>query len=307
MEKYEKIGNVILNYEFYSGKDEYSDGDIENDMLELIKNNDDVLEIISNDSRWPILYHFSPVRYNILEWYDMKKDATVLEIGSGCGAVTGVLCKKAKNVKCIELSKRRSLINAYRNKDYDNLEIMVGNFNDISINEKYDYITLIGVLEYADYYTDSKDSFVDFLKNVSRYLKEDGRLLIAIENKFGLKYWAGFAEDHTGKGFDSIENYVNTDSKVRTFSRNGLEKIVAKAGLEDIQFYYPMPDYKMPTEIYSDECLPTKEDIIFTQKSYDNNRIKLFDENLAYQNIIEEGMFPFFANSFFVDAGFREV
>lgn len=35
-------------------------------------------------------------------------------------------------------------------------------------------------------------------KKISGYLKEDGKLLIAIENKFGLKYWAG-SEDHTGK------------------------------------------------------------------------------------------------------------
>ena len=261
MEKYEKIGNVILNYEYYNGSDEYSDGDVENDMLELIKSNDDVMDIISKDNRWPILYHFSPVRHNILEWYDMEKDASVLEIGSGCGAVTGVLCKKAKNVKCIELSRRRSLINAYRNKDYDNLEIMVGNFNDISITEKYDYITLIGVLEYADYYTDSKDSFVDFLKNVSRYLKDDGRLLIAIENKFGLKYWAGFTEDHTGRCFDGIENYAETESKVRTFSRKELEILVKNAGFKNVEFYYPMPDYKMPLEIYSDYYLPTSSDI----------------------------------------------
>lgn len=307
MNKYEKIENVILNYEFYNGTDEYSDGDIENEMLELIKNNDNVMDIINSDSRWPILYHFSPVRQNILEWYDIKPNANILEIGSGCGAITGVLCRKAQKVTCVELSRRRSLINAYRNKKHDNLEIMVGNFNDIKLQEKYDYITLIGVLEYADYYTDAKDSFVSFLQNVSSYLKEDGRLLIAIENKFGLKYWAGFAEDHTGRGFDGIEGYVETESKVRTFSRDGLEKIIRKAGFNNVSFYYPMPDYKMPTEIYSDDYLPSKADINLGQNSYDNNRLKLFDENLAYQNIIDENKFSFFANSFFVDAGFSEV
>lgn len=307
MDKYEKVDNVILNYQYYSGKDEYSDGDIEDDMLELIKNNSDVMDIISKDSRWPVLYHFSPVRHNILEWYDMKEDAAVLEIGSGCGAVTGVLCKKAKSVKCIELSRRRSLINAYRNREYDNLEIVVGNFNDVIIEEKYDYITLIGVLEYADYYTDSTDSFVDFLKNVAGHLKEDGRLLVAIENKFGLKYWSGFVEDHTGRCFDGIENYAESESKVRTFSRKELEKMMQMAGFKNVEFYYPMPDYKMPLEVYSDEYLPSKSDINVEQRTYDNNRLKLFNENLAYQNIIDEEMFPFFANSFFVDAGMNEV
>ncbi len=45
-----------------------------------------------------------------------KKDASVLEIGAGCGAISGVLCRNAKHVTSVDLSKRRSLINANRNK-----------------------------------------------------------------------------------------------------------------------------------------------------------------------------------------------
>ena len=181
----EQIGKVTLDYTFYNGQDQYSDGDIENDLLQLIMEEPDVEKILAEDDRWPVLYHFSPVRQNILEWYPFKKDASVLEIGAGCGAVSGVLCRNAKHVTSVDLSKRRSLINANRNKEYDNLTIMVGNFNDVVLKEKYDYITLIGVLEYAGYYTDDKHPFAAFLKKISGYLKEDGKLLIAIENKFG--------------------------------------------------------------------------------------------------------------------------
>lgn len=38
----ENIGNVILDYEFYSGLDLYSDGDIEDELLEIAKNSDEV-------------------------------------------------------------------------------------------------------------------------------------------------------------------------------------------------------------------------------------------------------------------------
>lgn len=50
-----------------------------------------------------------------------------------------------------DLSKRRSTINAYKNQDASNLEIMVGNFNVVAekMEERFDYVTLIGVLEYA--------------------------------------------------------------------------------------------------------------------------------------------------------------
>ena len=54
---------------------------------------------------------------------DIKKEDEVLEIGSGMGAVTGALARNCKKVDCIELSKRRSLANAYRNKSYNNIEI----------------------------------------------------------------------------------------------------------------------------------------------------------------------------------------
>lgn len=107
-----------------------------------------------------IIFHLSDKIYwsGIL----LKKDASVLEIGAGCGAVSGVLCRNAKHVTSVDLSKRRSLINANRNKEYDNLTIMVGNFNDVVLKEKYDYITLIGVLEYAGYYTDDEHPFEAF-------------------------------------------------------------------------------------------------------------------------------------------------
>lgn len=297
----EKIGNAILNYEFYKGDDQYSDGDIEDDILRLLQGNEDVLEILENDHRWPVLYHLSPVRQNILEWYDMKDGADVLEVGAGCGAITGVLCRKAKKVICNDLSKRRSLINATRNKQYSNLEIYIGNFNDVVLTQKFDYITLIGVLEYARYYTESLNPFVDFLKNIKKYLKEDGKLLIAIENKYGLKYWAGAREDHTGVSYDGLEGYINTQSKAETFSKKGLTKIIREAGYNSVDFYYPLPDYKFPTQIFSDYNLPKADDIAIGRESYDNSRILSFDENMVYRGLIDEGMFDFFANSFFVE------
>lgn len=48
------------------------------------------------------------------------------------------------------------MINYERNKHYDNLEIIVGNFNDIKFENKFDYITLIGVLEYARLFTNTR-------------------------------------------------------------------------------------------------------------------------------------------------------
>lgn len=299
----EKIGNVTIDDTFYSGTDEYSDGSIENELLEYVKKYEDEMEILKLDHRWPILYHISPVRKNILEWYEFKQDAEVLEVGAGCGAVTGAICERAKAVTDIELSMKRSMINAYRNKRYDNLKIMVGNFNDIRLEHKYDYITLIGVFEYAAYYTPEENSFATFLTRLKEVLKKDGKLLIAIENKFGLKYWAGSAEDHTGCYFDGIMGYAQTKAKVRTFSKDELIRIITGAGFSKYKFYYPFPDYKFAQQIFSDEYLPDKNEIVCSLDSFDNDRLRLFDETAAFKNIIESGRFDFFSNSYFIEIG----
>ena len=299
---FDYVEKVKLNYEFYKGSDEYSDGDIEDEMLEIAKScssQEDIDKLLRSDDRWPILYHFSDIRHNILNWYDFDKDSSVLEIGAGCGAVTGLFCERCGKVTSVDLSKRRSMINAYRNRAYDNLEIIVGNFEDIEFTEKYDYISLIGVLEYSIYYIGTDDPFNDMLRKVRALLKPQGKLLIAIENKYGLKYWLGACEDHTGRIFDGIEGYRDVD-KVRTFSKDTLDRMLLDVGFCKNEFYYPMPDYKMPLRIYADDTLPTDDDIIGISPSYDRDRVTFMDEANVWKSVCDDNMFGFFANSFLI-------
>ena len=255
----EIIGNITLDYTYYAGEDLYSDGAVEDHLLKIAMDCKENLynDVIAREKSWPVLYHFSHIRQNIAQWLPISKADQVLEIGSGCGAVTGILAKKAGVVRCIELSKKRSYINAYRNRKENNIRIDVGNFQDIEQNltEKYDYITLIGVFEYSEGYIGGKDPYVNMLKKISAHLKPGGRIVIAIENRLGLKYWAGCREDHVGEFFEGLEGYSHT-SGVKTFSRGELEKVIRAAGNFQMDFYYPYPDYKFPMTIYSDRRLP---------------------------------------------------
>ncbi|MBD5095951.1 MAG: class I SAM-dependent methyltransferase [Lachnospiraceae bacterium] len=302
----ELIGNVKLNYQFYSGSDEYSDGDIEDELLEIVKNNEtkEFNHIIADRKNWAVLYHLSEIRNNILGVIDFCGDESVLEIGSGCGAITGKLAASAKTVTCIDLSKKRSLINAYRNKEKDNIEILVGNFETIEkgLEEKYDIITLIGVFEYAQYYISSNNPYGDFLQMVKKHLKPNGKIIIAIENKFGMKYWAGCKEDHLNEFFVGIEGYQNVN-RAKTFSNNELKDFLEEQNLSDYKFYYPYPDYKFATCIYSDEYLPQLGELRNNMRNFDNDRLYLFDEGKAFDNVIKSGMFPFFSNSYLVVCG----
>lgn len=298
-----------VNYDFYTGKDEYCDGDIEKDIIKYLDEygEENYKEIFKKDIRWPVFYHITPIRKNILKWYEFKQDAEVLEIGAGMGAITGILCDKAKEVTSVELSKQRALAIEKRCKNKKNLEIIVGNFNDIKFNKKFDYITLIGVLEYASLYTNTDNPYNDFLMQISSLLKEDGKLLIAIENQFGLKYFSGAPEDHTGKVYDGINGYENKKG-IRTFGKEVLKEMLNKAGFKYTKFYYPMPDYKLPNIIFSDEYKPSKKTLenYLPYLSNENSSVK-FDEKKSYEDIIENGKFDFFANSFFVETSKKEI
>jgi 2-polyprenyl-3-methyl-5-hydroxy-6-metoxy-1,4-benzoquinol methylase len=291
-----------LNLNFYKGTDYYSDGEVEDDLLEIVKKTKDYSDVLFNDNRWPVLYHLSPIRQNIINWYPFKKKSSILEIGGGCGAITGALCQSVNEVKVIELSKRRSVINYERHKGYENLEIIVGNLNDIKFNKKFDYITLIGVLEYAGSFTDTSEPYKDFLKNIKKYLKPSGKLIIAIENRYGLKYFAGAKEDHTGKEFDGITGYQG-NNKVRTFGKKELENLLEESGYRGQEFYYPHPDYKMPIEIYSQNFLPDVTSSLVPAPNFDSERYELFNETEAWKGIIENHQYEFFANSFLVVCG----
>lgn len=302
----EKIGQITLNLEHYEGKDVYSDGDVEDELLAIARDMSKVeyQKVIEERASWPLLYHLSPLRENIVEWLPITKKHKVLEVGSGCGAITGALAKKAGSVVSVDLSKKRSTINAYKNGDCDNVTIFVGNFKDIEpdLDDDFDYVCLIGVFEYGEGYMGSETPYHDFLNILKKHVKKDGRIVIAIENKFGLKYFAGCKEDHLGSYFSGIENYPGGGG-VRTFSRNGLEKIMKECGEEEYHFYYPYPDYKFPTVIFSDKHLPRKGELSNNFRNFDRDRMLLFDEKSAFDGMIEDGFFPQYSNSYMVIIG----
>ncbi len=304
-----QIGKVRLDLTDYDPKDVYSDGPIEDEMLELAKDGspEKITAVLNSTISWPVFYHFSPERENILNWYPFHENASVLEIGAGCGAVTGVLTRKCRSVVSNDLSLKRSEINAWRHRECDNLSIVVSNFQQLAAKqaEAFDYVTMIGVFEYAASYIDSADPYSDLLDMASRMLKPDGKLLIAIENRFGAKYFAGCAEDHLGTYFSGISGYQH-DSSVKTFNHREWESILEKNGYKQYCFYYPYPDYKFAHAVYSDERMPGKGELVRNLNNMDQDRYALFDESRFWDSVTETGYFRDFSNSYFIEITKKE-
>ncbi|MCI8280118.1 MAG: class I SAM-dependent methyltransferase [Lachnospiraceae bacterium] len=289
-----------LNEMYYQGKDQYSDGDVEADILALVKQGITIDGAGGEDIPYPVLYHLSKVRENIFLWYPFREHARILEVGAGCGAVTGVLCEKAEEVVAVELSHRRASINYERNRSRKNLEIIVGNLNDIPVHAEFDYIILNGVLEYAGSFTPGEQPYEDFLKGIARRLRPGGTILIAIENRLGAKYFAGAPEDHTDRYFLGLDQYHGVKT-VKTFTKEELKELCVSAGLICSRFYYPYPDYKFPYEIFTDETVNTP---LYGRPmfQFQEGRMALFYEAGLCQTLAKEGVAGTFANSFLVEA-----
>lgn len=293
-----KIGNVTLNYDFCSAEDSCAGNDIYNRLLDIVKSDKDIEGILLEETDGELLYHLSDIRKNLLSWYPFDKHASILEIGAECGALTGLFCERTARVVAVDQSKVRSEINAYRN-NYDNLEIIVGNIADIKTEEKFDVVTLIGTLAYAADIISSANPFADMISIAKGMLKPGGHLIVAIANKYGLKYWAGAKEDNTGNLFDSIQGY-GEDTRVRTFSRKELTDIILTSGLKEPEFYYPTPDFKLPLEVISAEYIKNYHDMYGHTPSYDRDRVVLFNEAKVTDSLIRDGMYEDFANAFLV-------
>ena len=306
--KIEEIGKIRLDLTHYPGEDLYCDGDVEDELLKITRDYAEVeyQRIIEERRSWPVLYLLSGLRENIVEGLPIGSNDKVLEIGAGCGAITGALSRKAGEVTCIDLSGKRSRINAYRHMEAGNVTIHVGNFQDVEpdLPCDYDYICLIGVFEYAQAYIESGKPYESFLNIIKKHLKPEGHIAIAIENKFGLKYWAGCREDHLGTYFSGLENYPD-GGVVRTFTRDGLLGIAKQCGFGQAQMYYPYPDYKFMTCLFSDERLPKVGELSSNLQNFDRDRLLLFDEKKVFDTIIQEGQFPLFSNSYMLLLGPR--
>ncbi len=297
---------------------DYRDGG-EEYLLSVIKANPGQraysLKLANHIKDWPSRYHLSFRRTNLLESIKeiFNKDSAVLELGSGCGTLTRWLGENFSVVDAVEGSKQRAVITKERTKDLNNVNVFNGDILSICYEpSKYGLVTIIGVMEYIPYYSwqdsDHKKPCIEYLKNLSCSLKDDGILLLAIENKIGAKYFTGCLEDHTGRLFDGLIGYP--DRAPVTFSRGELKEILLAAGFKTFQFYHVFPDYKLPETVIreSDEVLPLfPYNWIRTPfEEYSGERLNLMPELLFLKNLATSKLFWEFSNSYLILAGKTE-
>lgn len=262
---------------------------------------------------WPSLYHLSPYRATIMDCFDfINKEAKVLELGAGCGAVTRWLGEHFQDVYAVEGSLQRASIVRLRCQGLSGVKVYSANFFDLDIHNQFDIVTLIGVLEYSHLYHPVHrgkpyEASLAALKSAYDAIKGQGILLLAIENKLGLKYFSGAKEDHSGKIFDGIQGYPAMNSPV-TFSAEELENLLNSAGFTSMDYFLPFPDYKLAKTIINAQALSAHHHYLYNwidtpfPDRVTKERKLLFNESLAIREITKAGLLKDLSNSFLIIA-----
>ena len=298
----------------------YSDGD---EPERYLKRTFENATDLSSDSQelalavkdWPSEYHLSSLRSNILRCLDIPKTARVLELGCGCGALTRYLGESAGRVVAVEGSPVRARLARLRCRDLDNVDIVAGNFDDMALEGPFDIVTLIGVVEYAAmYWRRAGDPHEGMLRFALENLSPDGVLVVAIENKLGMKYFSGCTEDHLSKPFPGIEGYPDPGGP-RTFGRQELVDLAARSGFTDFELLLPFPDYKLPSVLINGRFTSARECIEYNLVDWCRERFRdytcvrehLFSDQLALSSAAKSGLMADFSNSFLLLAARKPI
>lgn len=290
----------------------YSDGtEVEERLFDIIRNAQDRSTFSSELSQeiadWPSEYHLSRSRHCLIRPLGIKPGERVLELGCGCGALTRYLGEIGADVMAVEGSMARARIAAERCRELANVQVVVDDLLRFETEARFDWVLLIGVLEYAPVFSDAIEPVDHYLRTVARFLAQDGKLVIAIENKLGLKYFNGCSEDHLNVPFLGIQDLYGLKAP-RTFGRRELTQKLVDSGMSHCYFYYPFPDYKIPSVVLSEDAIKDPEfnavDLIVRShaRDYAGSPYRLFDEALVFSALSRNGLLPEFANSFLVVA-----
>lgn len=272
------------------------------EKIKNVENIENIEELLTAERDSKLLMQLSHMRRNLIEWIPLPSDGTVLEIGAGCGAVTGLLAERCSRVVAVENQPEYLEVNRYLNRERKNIEYQsslasespknVMGSTDMEICE-YDVVVLLGLSESAEKFGMSA---MELLKHAASRLTPTGCLILAMDNKYALKFWAGMKSESAANCFDAMAGL----SQEVTYAQ--VERQLMEVGLSSIKCFYPTPDYRLPVEIFS-ESYPVKVgSITENTRDYQETRYQVFDEPLVADELCRDGMYAQFANSYLVIA-----
>ncbi len=258
---------------------------------------------LGNVEAWQPFYHLSSMRKGLFYWYEFKEDAALLEAGAAFGALTGLFCDRCRLVVAAEADDFRAVWLRKRYSRRKNLCVYHGDISEpgftVDFPEKFDYIVVADLFGERFAGSSCMDLYAGYVKELTKLLKPDGHLLLAVDNRYGIRYFCGAPDPHTGRPFDGINRYPFGTSGY-SFSRQELISVMEQAGLR-WKLYYPLPDHRLAQLIYSDAYLQGSSIQERLVPYYtDSSGLVAYEKNL-YADLMENQVLPFFANAFLAE------
>lgn len=218
----------------------------------------------------------------LLRWYDFEPDSEALYIGDSEEPIAEWMSDCGLRVTCAAFSDVLTKEWAERNRNV------------------FDYLISITDIE-------KSEEPVKVLSIWRGLLKEDGHMLLGMNNRLGLRYFCGDKDCYTGRNMDGIEDYRRAYAKRedifqgRMYDCHTLKRMLKEAGMCAFQFYSVLSDLKNPALIFAEDYLP-KEDLanrVFP--TYNCPDTVFLDEEPLYSQMIDNGMFHQTANAYVIE------
>ena len=201
----------------------------------------------------------------------LDQRSVALDIGSGYGAITHSLSRSVGELYSVEAVPERIEFTQerLRQEGIHNVQLIQASATALPLVENsFDLVVTNGILEWIgewDLEGDPRSAQLRFLRRIWRLLKDDGLLVIGIENRFGYGFFLG-QNDHSGIPYTSLVprrvasfmlRYSHTphdhkplnpkrEYRTYTYSERGYRKLLADAGFADAACYWAEPGYNQP-------------------------------------------------------------
>lgn len=228
----------------------------------------------------------SPELCNVISWIPFHEDERVLFVGDDCGIITDYISQRVKNIDVICSARILEETCREYNRGKNNIEYF-SSMSQLTQGKTYDRIIYRRL-----HSTLSMTKPEDELDLLCDSVAAQGQLYLLVDNRFGLDYWNGKAlPDGAYASLTGDNQFISLKKCLRVLENKGLS----------YKKYYPYPNAKYTRVLYSESRLPEKGELLtYFADNNDGASFMNFDQKSVFNHLIEEGLFPKFANSYLI-------
>jgi SAM-dependent methyltransferase/uncharacterized protein YbaR (Trm112 family) len=210
-------------------------------------------------------------RASWLPMMELDEDSVALDIGCGYGAITHSISRTVGELYSIEAVPERIEFTQerLRQEGIRNVHLIQASATALPfVENSFDLVVANGILEWVaerDREGNPRSVQLRFLDTVRQLLKDDGVLVIGLENRVGCSMFLG-APDHSGIPYTSLvprpmasfmlrhtstlhhpaKLNLKREYQTYTYTGGGYRKLLADAGFADVSCYWVYPGYNQP-------------------------------------------------------------